>query len=70
MGKRRNAEITPKMIDAGVSELLAFHRDFEREEDAVVRIYAAMAKAAPSARRELSNSRGSTRLDPHSRSRT
>jgi hypothetical protein len=35
-------EITPEMIEAGVAQLLGFNRDFESEEDAVMRIYMAM----------------------------
>ena len=32
-------EITREMIEAGVAALLGFNRDFESEDDAVMRIY-------------------------------
>jgi hypothetical protein len=35
-------EITPEMIEAGVSALLRFNRDFESEDSAVIRIYRTM----------------------------
>ena len=38
-------EVTPEMIEAGVSELVRFNPDFEREEDAVHRIFQAMFQA-------------------------
>lgn len=42
-GKRQLAiRMTATMIKAGVEQLVQFNRDFEREEDAVARIYRAM----------------------------
>ena len=35
-------QVTPEMIQAGVSELARFHLDFEDEASAVERIYRAM----------------------------
>jgi hypothetical protein len=40
--------ITPEMIDAGVSTLLANPRLFETEETVVERVYRAMAARVPS----------------------
>lgn len=40
-------EITPKMIEAGVRELVGFNEEFERREDLVARVYEAMAALAP-----------------------
>jgi hypothetical protein len=44
--EHEEVEITPEMIEAGEIELHLFDRDFEDDRDAVVRIYAAMRKAA------------------------
>ena len=38
-------EVTPEMIEAGVSELLSYNLDFESEESAVSRIFRAMVLA-------------------------
>ncbi len=47
VGAPANAEmeITPAMIASGVSELVRFNPDYERESGAVVRIFEAMASA-------------------------
>ena len=37
-------EITPEMVEAGVSEFVKFDRRFDDEEDAVGNIYIAMEK--------------------------
>lgn len=39
---REETEVTPEMIAAGVSELIRFHPDYDREEAAVERIFQAM----------------------------
>jgi hypothetical protein len=43
-------EITPEMIEAGRAELRGFNRDFDDERDIVALIYAAMHRAASSAK--------------------
>jgi hypothetical protein len=40
-------EVTPAMIEAGVSELARFNPDYEAEADAVVRIFRAMTASVP-----------------------
>jgi hypothetical protein len=39
-------EITPAMIEAGVTELVRYNPDYVSKEDAVVRIYEAMFAAS------------------------
>lgn len=40
-----NSEITPEMLDAGVTELVSYDSEFESYESAVERIYRAMVRA-------------------------
>ena len=40
-------EITPEMIEAGRGPLLQFHRERNTEEEAICRIYRAMASVDP-----------------------
>jgi hypothetical protein len=49
--EQEEIEITPEMIEAGREELRGFNRDFDDERDIVALIYAAMHRAASSARR-------------------
>jgi hypothetical protein len=41
-------EITPEMIRAGVREFIKFDRDYDTEQDAVVRVFRAMLAAQKS----------------------
>jgi len=43
--QREEVEVTPEMIEAGKAALSSFNTDYELLEDAVIRIYEAMASA-------------------------
>lgn len=43
-------EVTPEMIEAGAPYLLRFRVDRHNEEDALAKIYRAMAAASPNVR--------------------
>lgn len=47
VGRTQDAdvEVTPEMVEAGVIQLSKFSEEFERWEDAAIRIYNAMQKA-------------------------
>lgn len=40
-------EVTPEMIEAGVTELVGYNDDFESAEDAIRRIWQAMWQERP-----------------------
>jgi hypothetical protein len=40
-------EITPAMIEAGISELSRYNPDYESKDEAVARIYEAMFRFSP-----------------------
>ena len=44
-------EVTPEMIEAGVTELVRFNPDYEAEADAVARIFRAMTVSAPNSQK-------------------
>ena len=46
-GSEAEFEVTPAMIEAGRGPLLRFHRERDTEEEAICRIYRAMARLAP-----------------------